>query len=107
MDPSRKPAWRRFQFHGKVAEELYEIFLELFDPDSPDDTPIEGQFQRIVSKTLDLKNDIDFGFTISRSEMTYTELLGSRAYQRALNKVKADIERERREKEKLDQLNKQ
>ena len=59
-----------------------------------------AQYSRIVSQTLDLKNDIEFGYTISRSEMTYNELLGSRAYQRAENKVKAEEnERIRQENE--------
>lgn len=98
MDPAVEPFGRCFQFLGKVAEELYEIFVALFS-EGNDDERVPAQYQRIVSQTLDLKHDIEFGYQIPRAEMTYTQLLGSRAYQRAVNHLKAEHERSNREGE--------
>ncbi len=67
-----------------------------------DDERVPAQYQRIVSQTLDLKHDIEFGYLIPRAEMTYTQLLGSRAYQRAINHIKAEHERLNRQDEPSD-----
>jgi len=55
-----------------------------------DSKKIPVEYQRIVQKTLDLKNDIEFGYAYNLAQAGYTELLGSRAYQRALNRWKAE-----------------
>lgn len=48
------------------------------------------EYQRIVQNTLDLKNDIEFGYAYSRVQARYSDLLGSRAYQKALNRWQAE-----------------
>ena len=101
MDQIVEPFGRCLQFLGKVAEELYDVFVALFS-EGNDDEKVPAQYQRIVSQTLDLKHDIEFGYLIPRSEMTYTQLLGSRAYQRAVNHLKAEHERLNRQGEGSD-----
>lgn len=66
------------------------MFLDLLESDDDTNQEIPAQFQRIIRETLDLKNDIEFGYAIRRTEMAYNDLLGSRAYQRAVNRITAD-----------------
>lgn len=71
---------------------MYEIFVDLLDIDNegdPEMSEIPAQFHRIIRETLQIKNDIEFGYQVNRSEMTHNQLLGSRAYQRASNHLKA------------------
>jgi hypothetical protein len=63
-----------------------------------DDGYIPAEYQRIIQQTLDLHNDLQFGYAFNREQASYTELLGSRAYQRAMNRFEADRAREWKEK---------
>lgn len=65
---------------------------------------IPPQFNGIVRQVYDLRHDIDFGYAVNRSELTYSELLGSRAYQRAINKIEAVRRELREEQDALDKL---
>lgn len=62
--------------------------MDLLSEDGDDDLKnVPVQFHHVIRETLDLKNDIEFGYAVKRSERTYNELLGSRAYQRASNRL--------------------
>lgn len=76
---------------------MFECFLELLDSGDDSNQNIPAQFQKIVRDTLDLKNDIEFGYAVTRSQMTYNDLLGSRAYQRAINRITAEENKRIRE----------
>jgi hypothetical protein len=70
---------------------LFEVFYDLLSEDGDDDLRnVPLQFHRLVKDTFDLKNDIEFGYAVTRSEMSHNELLGSRAYQRASNRLTAE-----------------
>lgn len=92
-DPAGRRTCRLFWFRGKVVEELADVFYKLFDTDFPTDGLVPAQYQRIVQNTLDLRDELDFGFAFNRSQATYGELLGAKAYIRGKNRFLADRER--------------
>lgn len=82
---------RLFQFRGKIESELFDIFYDLLTlTDGDEERVVPAKYQKIVRETVDLKTDIEFGYAYSLSQATHNQLLGSRAYQRALNRLQAE-----------------
>lgn len=71
--------------------------MDLLDPERGDDIRVPAQYSRLVSAVLNTKLDIDFGYDIKPSETAHNILLGSRAYQRAINHIKGEENRRIRE----------
>lgn len=73
------------QHRGKVEDELYDIFYELFSREenalSNEEIPLE--YARIVKRTTELKRLIEFGATKDIDKMTWEEIRGASAWQKA------------------------
>lgn len=90
----------RVQLLGKVEGELFDVFYKLLTEEDSGDEDIPPEYVNLVRRTLDLKADIEFGYTIGRDQISLNELNASRAYQRAVSRMQAEENQRMREEAK-------